>query len=47
MFADAAAPVQDWFRGNVDGGVQILDALISAVDEVEADLDAAYAADLN
>ena len=47
MFAEAAAPVQDWFRTNVDGGDQILDALIAAVEEVEAELDAAYAADLN
>jgi len=47
MFAEAAAPVQDWFRANVDGGDQILDALVAAVDEVEGELDAAYAADLN
>jgi len=47
MFAEAATPVQDWFRGNVDGGDQILDALIEAVAEVEADLAAGYDADLN
>ncbi|MEL6959118.1 MAG: C4-dicarboxylate ABC transporter substrate-binding protein, partial [Pseudomonadota bacterium] len=47
MFAEAAAPVQDWFRANVDGGDRILDALIAAVDEVEADMAAAYDADLN
>ncbi|WP_108814824.1 TRAP transporter substrate-binding protein [Loktanella sp. Alg231-35] len=46
-FAEAAAPVQDWFRGNVDGGDAILDALITAVGEAEADLEAAYASDLN
>ncbi len=46
-FAEAAAPVQEWFRGNVDGGDQILDALIAAVDTAEADLAADYAKDLN
>ena len=46
MFAEAAAPVQDWFRENVDGGDRILDAMIAAVDEAEADLSAAYEADL-
>jgi TRAP-type C4-dicarboxylate transport system substrate-binding protein len=47
MFAEAAVPVQEWFRGNVDGGDEILDALIAAVAEVEADLEAARASDLN
>lgn len=47
MFAEAAAPVQDWFRENVEGGDQILDALIAAVEEVEAELAEAYEADLN
>ncbi len=46
-FAAAAAPVQDWFRANVDGGDQILDALITAVGEAEAELEAEYASDLN
>ncbi|MGC1498149.1 MAG: TRAP transporter substrate-binding protein DctP [Sulfitobacter sp.] len=46
-FAEAAAPVQDWFRGNVDGGDKILDALITAVATAEADLAADYAKDLN
>ncbi len=46
-FAEAAAPVQAWFRANVDGGDAILDALIEAVGEAEAELDAAYARDLN
>ena len=46
-FAAAAEPVQAWFRDNVDGGDQILDALIDAVVSAEADLDAAYEADLN
>ncbi|MBT8410815.1 MAG: TRAP transporter substrate-binding protein DctP [Octadecabacter sp.] len=47
MFAEAAAPVYDWFRENVDGGGAMLDALIAAVDEVEADMAEGYAADLN
>ena len=46
-FAEAATPVQAWFRENVDGGDKILDALVAAVGEAEADLDAAYASDLN
>jgi TRAP-type C4-dicarboxylate transport system substrate-binding protein len=46
MFAEAATPVQQWFRDNVDGGDKILDALIQAVAEAEADLSAAYDADL-
>ena len=46
-FASAAAPVQTWFRDNVDGGGEILDALISAVGEAEASLNAGYARDLN
>jgi len=46
-FAEAAAPVQAWFRENVEGGNEILDALIAAVGEAEAELDAGYASDLN
>ena len=45
-FAEAAAPVQDWFRGNVDGGDKILNALIAAVDTAEADLTSDYEKDL-
>ena len=47
MFAKAAAPVHDWFRANVDGGNEILDALIAAVAEAEADLATGRATDLN
>ena len=46
-FAAAAAPVNDWFRENVDGGGEMLDALQAAVAEVEADLAGAYGSDLN
>ncbi|WP_322889550.1 MULTISPECIES: TRAP transporter substrate-binding protein DctP [unclassified Yoonia] len=47
LFAEAAAPVYDWFSANVQGGPEILAALQAAVAEVEADLANAYAADLN
>lgn len=46
-FAAAAAPVNDWFRENVDGGGEMLDALLAATAEVEAELAEAYASDLN
>ncbi|WP_342070586.1 TRAP transporter substrate-binding protein DctP [Yoonia algicola] len=46
-FAEAAAPVNAWFRENVDGGGEMLDALIAATAEVEAELAADYASDLN
>ena len=46
-FAEAAAPVYAWFRENVDGGSEMLDALIAATAEVEAELEDAYASDLN
>ncbi len=46
-FAAAAEPVNAWFRENVDGGSEMLDALIAAVAEVEADLADAYESDLN
>jgi TRAP-type C4-dicarboxylate transport system substrate-binding protein len=46
-FAEAAAPVYSWFRENVDGGSDMLDALIAATAEVESGLEDAYASDLN
>jgi len=46
-FKDAAAPVYDWFKTNVDGGGKIFDALTSSVAAVEAEIDAERAADLN
>ncbi|MEL6684807.1 MAG: C4-dicarboxylate ABC transporter substrate-binding protein, partial [Pseudomonadota bacterium] len=45
-FAAAAEPVNAWFRENVDGGGEMLDALQAAVAEVEAELAEAYASDL-
>ena len=46
-FAAAAEPVNAWFRENVDGGSEMLDALLAATAEVEAELAEAYASDLN
>jgi len=46
-FKDAAAPVYDWFKANVDGGEAVFDALTSAVADSEADINAARQADVN
>ncbi len=46
-FREAAAPVYDWFKGNIDGGEKIFGAMVSAVAEAEADLAAGMAADIN
>jgi len=46
MFAEAAAPVQDWFRENIDGGDRILDSMLEAVEEAEAELAETYQEDL-
>jgi len=46
-FAAAAEPVNAWFRENVDGGGEMLDALLAATAEVETELEGAYASDLN
>ncbi|MBT8414216.1 MAG: TRAP transporter substrate-binding protein DctP [Boseongicola sp.] len=46
-FKEAATPVFGWFEENVDGGARILEALNASVAEVEAEIDAARAADLN
>jgi TRAP-type C4-dicarboxylate transport system substrate-binding protein len=46
-FKDAAAPVYDWFKGNVTRGEDVLAALTDAVAAAEADVNAARAADLN
>ena len=45
-FKDAAAPVYDWFKGNVDGGEEIFTALTSAVADAEAAIDGGRAMDL-
>ena len=46
-FAEAAAPVNDWFVENVARGDEILSALQEAVAAAEADVNAARDADLN
>ncbi|MBJ3762761.1 TRAP transporter substrate-binding protein DctP [Maribius pontilimi] len=38
MFADAAAPVYDWFTQNVDGGKAVYDAMTATVEKVEAEI---------
>ncbi|MEO0680520.1 MAG: TRAP transporter substrate-binding protein DctP [Pseudomonadota bacterium] len=46
-FKQSAAPVFDWFTQNVDGGQEAYDALVAAVAEAEAEINAARDADLN
>ena len=47
QFREAAAPVYDWFKANIKGGSEIFDALVGAVAEAEADIEAGMASDLN
>jgi TRAP-type C4-dicarboxylate transport system substrate-binding protein len=44
-FKEAAAPVYDWFKGNVDGGEAVFTALTGSVAEVEAAINATRDAD--
>jgi TRAP-type C4-dicarboxylate transport system substrate-binding protein len=46
-FREAAAPVYDWFKANIDGGEAIFGALEEAVAAAEADVNGARDADLN
>lgn len=46
-FKEAAAPVYDWFKANVDGGDEVFNALTSAVAAAEADINAGRAKDIN
>lgn len=46
-FKDAAAPVYDWFKANIDGGGEIFDALTASVATAEADIAAVAAAEAN
>ncbi len=46
-FKEAAAPVFDWFKANVDGGEDIFNALNEAVAEAEAELAEIRANELN
>jgi TRAP-type C4-dicarboxylate transport system substrate-binding protein len=46
-FKEAAAPVYDWFKANVDGGSAAFDSLTSAVADAEADIASGADRDLN
>ena len=46
-FKESAAPVYDWFKGNVANGEEIFTALTDAVADAEAEVGAARDADLN
>ncbi|WP_371170736.1 TRAP transporter substrate-binding protein DctP [Aliiroseovarius sp. 2305UL8-7] len=46
-FKEAASPVYDWFKSNIQGGEQIFDALTSSVADAEAKLDADINKDIN
>jgi len=46
-FAEAAAPVYDWFAQNVEGGEEVLATMQEAVAEAEAELEEAYSDELN
>ena len=46
-FKEAAAPVYEWFKANVDGGADAFDALTAAVAEAEAELAELRASELN
>lgn len=37
-FKEAAAPVYDWFKSNIDGGERVFDAFTSAIAEAEDDV---------
>ncbi|WP_208350998.1 TRAP transporter substrate-binding protein DctP [Pseudaestuariivita rosea] len=45
-FREAAAPVFDWFKANVDGGERIFEAMTTAVAEAEAEINDARMKDL-
>ncbi|MFZ3583647.1 TRAP transporter substrate-binding protein DctP [Loktanella sp. DJP18] len=46
-FQEAAAPVQEWFRTNVDGGGEVLDSFLAEIEAVNARLATEYEAELN
>ena len=39
MFKEAAAPVYDWFKSNVEGGEEVFDAMVAAAAAAEAEID--------
>jgi len=46
-FKEAAAPVYDWFKANVDGGEQAFNALVSSAASAESSINAVRSADSN
>lgn len=46
-FKEAAAPVYDWFKANVDGGEQAFNALVSSAASAESAINAVRSADSN
>ena len=44
-FKDAAAPVYDWFKANVDGGTEAFDALVASVADAEGEINKVRMAD--
>ncbi|RVT85670.1 C4-dicarboxylate ABC transporter substrate-binding protein [Rhodobacteraceae bacterium CCMM004] len=45
-FREAASPVYDWFKTNVEGGTEIFEALNASVEAAEADLDEVMGAEM-
>ena len=45
-FKEAAAPVYDWFKDNIDGGEEVFEAMTDAVAQAEARFAASYESDL-
>ena len=46
-FKEAAAPVYDWFKSNVDGGEEVFNAFTAAVNKAEADVGGGRSKDIN
>ena len=46
-FKEAAAPVYDWFKSNVDGGEEVFNAFTAAVNKAEADVCGGRSKDIN
>ena len=46
-FKEAASPVYDWFKSNVDGGTAAFDALVASVADAESSINGVRSADTN
>ena len=46
-FKEAASPVYDWFKSNVDGGTAAFDALVASVADAEASINGVRSGDTN